>query len=135
MFYRCVVRSRGLASMNAIFAWNKLCPAGAARGVGIGPARAAGSADPAHVSRITSPRRTARRWGPLRRAWLLLLLGVLAPVSQAASQILSDVNLEWDPSPSTEIAGYRVYWGVLSRLYTGSKTIASGTSVTISSLV
>jgi hypothetical protein len=44
------------------------------------------------------------------------------------------VTLAWDPSVSTNVAGYRVYYGVASGNYTNSVTVGSATNATVSGL-
>jgi len=35
------------------------------------------------------------------------------------------VGLMWDPSPSPEVTGYKLYYGVQSRVYTNSVTLSN----------
>jgi len=43
--------------------------------------------------------------------------------------------LQWDPSPSPEVVGYRIYYGVASGTYTNTVSVAMVTTATISGLV
>jgi len=45
------------------------------------------------------------------------------------------VTLAWDPSPDTNVVGYRVYYGVVSRTYTNVVNVGNATNVTINGLV
>ena len=45
------------------------------------------------------------------------------------------VNLVWNPSPSLEVTGYRIYHGVASRNYTNITEVGNHTNCTISNLV
>ena len=47
----------------------------------------------------------------------------------------SSVTLAWDPSTSTNIAGYKVYYGPASRTYTNTLTVGNATNTTISNLI
>jgi hypothetical protein len=60
----------------------------------------------------------------------LIALSTLASISAFADSVI----LAWDPSVSTNVVGYRVYYGVGSRSYTNHVTVA-GTSATVSGLV
>jgi len=45
------------------------------------------------------------------------------------------VRLAWNPAISTNIVGYRIYYGTVSRSYTNVVAIGNNTNVTISGLV
>src|SRR5262249_45280867 len=45
------------------------------------------------------------------------------------------IDLSWQPSPDTNIAGYNVYYGTSSRNYTNEISLGNKTSTTISGLV
>src|ERR1051325_2605499 len=48
----------------------------------------------------------------------------------------ANVTMVWDPSPSTNVAAYRVYYGTASRVYsTYAQVSAPATNVVISNLV
>ena len=49
-------------------------------------------------------------------------------------QIASSVTLAWDPSPSSDVAGYNLYYGPTSRTYTNMINAGSVTNVTVSGL-
>ena len=49
------------------------------------------------------------------KRFLILAILTLAMQAQAAS-----VSIEWDPSPSSNVAGYTIYYGPASRGYTGT---------------
>jgi hypothetical protein len=44
------------------------------------------------------------------------------------------VTLAWNPSPSTDVAGYRVYYGTASGVYTNSVDSVTGTNTTLTGL-
>ena len=46
----------------------------------------------------------------------------------------ADVRLTWDANPETDIAGYRVYWGLGSRSYTTNATSGLNLANTVSGL-
>ena len=50
------------------------------------------------------------------------------------AQGLASVNLAWDPSAVSGIAGYRVYQGVASRTYTSSIKVGNTTTATLTGL-
>src|SRR5882672_373213 len=81
--------------------------------------------------------------GPLEhktpaRIWLMRLgiaLTLLWNIPMLAALPSGSVTLAWSPSPSPDVAGYNVYYGVASGIYT-SKVFAGNTnSVTLSNLV
>jgi hypothetical protein len=53
----------------------------------------------------------------------------------AAAQVTSSVTLAWDPNPSPEVAGYRLYEGLVSGVYTTVIDVGDSTSVTASNLI
>ena len=57
----------------------------------------------------------------------VLLGGVPAFASQS-------VSLTWNPSADTNVAGYRIYFGVASHVYTNSMTVGNVTNITVSGL-
>jgi hypothetical protein len=44
-------------------------------------------------------------------------------------------TLAWDPSPSTDVVGYQIYWGVASQTYTSMLDVGMNTSATITGLI
>ena len=60
----------------------------------------------------------------------LMALSALATISAFADSVM----VAWDPSVSTNVVGYRVYYGVGSRNYTNHVSV-TGTTATISGLV
>ena len=74
------------------------------------------------------------------RAWLLGSARVLAAALILAALTLAargqtSVTLAWDPSPSSGIAGYRLYQGTVSRTYTNVIAVGNATTKTVSNLV
>lgn len=63
------------------------------------------------------------------RTILLLLLTIVSVSAQQAS-----VTLTWDPPPETGIAGYRLYSGLTSGIYTNTINV-SATRHTVTNLV
>ena len=61
----------------------------------------------------------------------LLFVGLL---SQAQAQATSSVTLAWDPSASSGIAGYRLYYGTSSGNYSQISNVGNTTIATVSNL-
>jgi sulfur relay (sulfurtransferase) complex TusBCD TusD component (DsrE family) len=59
---------------------------------------------------------------------------VLAALT-ASAQGQTSVTLAWNRSAGTNIAGYKLYYGVASRTYTNANNVGNATNATISSLV
>lgn len=59
-----------------------------------------------------------------------LFLYALAPVNLPAAQ----VTLAWDPNSESNLAGYHIYWGTVSRSYENKATIGTETSYPITGL-
>ncbi len=53
----------------------------------------------------------------------------------ASAQGQSSVTLAWNPDAGTNIAGYKIYYGVASRTYTNTNNVGNVTNATISSLI
>jgi len=69
-------------------------------------------------------------------AGVVLLTWLCNPACIAATTApLTNVNLAWNRSPSSNVAGYRIYFGIASGSYTNSVTVGSVTNYTISNLV
>jgi len=64
-----------------------------------------------------------------------LFAGALAILVSSSAFAVSTVTLAWDPSPGTNIAGYRIYYGASSGNYTNMLAVGNATSATISNLV
>ncbi|MDW8308642.1 MAG: fibronectin type III domain-containing protein, partial [Verrucomicrobiales bacterium] len=47
----------------------------------------------------------------------------------------ASVTLTWNPSPDPNVIGYRIYYGVASRVYTNVVDVGNVTTATISNLV
>lgn len=65
--------------------------------------------------------------------WFSLPAALLGTTTLAALPP-SDVTLAWNPSPSTSVAGYRLYQGAASQTYTNTIDVGDLTSVTVSNL-
>ena len=68
-------------------------------------------------------------------ALIAFMIGTFAALVPSSLFAASSVTLVWDPSTSTNIAGYKVYFGPASRTYTNTLTVGNATSTTISNLV
>ena len=69
--------------------------------------------------------------GQTRFLGMVLVLAALT----ASAQAQSSVTLAWNPDAGTNIAGYKIYYGVASRTYTNANYIGNATNATISSLI
>jgi fibronectin type 3 domain-containing protein len=63
-----------------------------------------------------------------------MLWGALLWLTRLSAFADQEVGLTWNPSPNTNVAGYKVYFGGASRTYTNSLTLGIVTNVTISGL-
>ncbi|MGO8931084.1 MAG: Ig-like domain-containing protein [Limisphaerales bacterium] len=59
-------------------------------------------------------------------------LSILALTASARGQ--NSVTLAWDPDAGTNIAGYKIYYGVASRTYTSTNNVGNVTNATVSGL-
>jgi hypothetical protein len=75
-----------------------------------------------------------RRIG-VRRAWLLLRVSFFPAIMHFLATTAFSATLEWDPNTETDLAGYRVYYGPVSRSYTNVLEVGNVTSNTLSGLV
>jgi hypothetical protein len=65
----------------------------------------------------------------------LFILGIEVPVSGVAQTArAAEVTLEWDPNSESDLAGYKVYYGILSRSYLASIDVGNITSYTVTGL-
>ena len=72
----------------------------------------------------------------VRRAALAVILCSGLPAIFPFSAIAaSSVTLAWNPSPGTNIAGYKIDYGSASRTYTNTINVGNVTNATISSLI
>lgn len=67
-----------------------------------------------------------------RVLFLALLLVALFPLSAFTAQ---SVSLTWNPSTSSDVAGYHIYYGPANGDYTSMISVGDATNVTISGLV
>jgi fibronectin type 3 domain-containing protein len=65
---------------------------------------------------------------------LLALAGLVALGSSHTALAASSVTLAWDPSASTNVIAYRIYYGVASGTYTNSITVTNATTVSLGGL-
>ncbi|HEY9510439.1 MAG TPA: fibronectin type III domain-containing protein [Verrucomicrobiae bacterium] len=70
----------------------------------------------------------------LKRAVCLLLLASASLLAVSSSSAAQTVSLTWSPSPDENVAGYNVYYGVASRVYTNKVDVGAVTNATVSGL-
>ena len=58
----------------------------------------------------------------------------LALLGSFGHAVAADVSLSWQPSASTNVIGYNIYYGTTSGNYTGKITVGNVTTTTISNL-
>jgi len=65
------------------------------------------------------------------------LLALLYSPARAVALVapLTNVMLAWDRSPSPDVVGYRIYYGIASGSYTNSVMVGNVTNCTVSNLV
>jgi fibronectin type 3 domain-containing protein len=68
-------------------------------------------------------------------AFKLILNGALMAFFPDRVHAAQNVTLNWDPSSAANVAGYKIYYGTMSRSYTQVMTVGNVTSTTISALV
>jgi hypothetical protein len=66
--------------------------------------------------------------------WTSPFGGVIFLPLDPASGLPHDVNLAWDPSPATSLAGYRLYSGAASRHYSSRVDVGNQTTYTLTGL-
>jgi len=71
----------------------------------------------------------------LRFQKIALLLWVMLSVAAGFAWADQSVTLAWDPSPNTNVVGYKIYYGGASGVYTNTVTLGNVTSATIGGLV
>lgn len=62
------------------------------------------------------------------------LLGNYIPAVSAAITLGPSVPLLWNPNPSTNVVGYKIYYGTTSQIYTTNLVVGNVTNVTITGL-
>jgi len=70
----------------------------------------------------------------VRQRLLTVFFAALSALASISAFAASSVTLAWDPSVSTNVTGYNVYYGVTSRNYTNVISVGSATSATVSDL-
>jgi hypothetical protein len=65
----------------------------------------------------------------VRYAWMLLALG-----NGASAATEGSVSIAWNPNPETDVAGYKIYWGELSRQYTNVLDVGNSVTGTVGNL-
>lgn len=73
--------------------------------------------------------------GGRRAALVTLVWSVLWALTPLPAHAAESVTLAWDASPSTNIANYRIYYGVASATYTNSVSAGTNLTVSVSNLV
>ena len=66
-----------------------------------------------------------------RSLGVVLVLAALTVCAQGQTS----VTLAWNPAAGTNIAGYKLYYGLASRTYTNANNVGNATNATISSLI
>jgi len=61
-------------------------------------------------------------------------LAVCFSIGWVAIALGQDVHLAWSPSPDSDVAGYKVYYGTASKSYASSVNVGNATSYTVSGL-
>ena len=69
----------------------------------------------------------------LSKAVLIPLFFVLCTIP-SPSALAATVNLAWDPSTGSNIAGYRIYYGTSSKNYAYNVNVGKNTSCSVSGL-
>ncbi len=67
--------------------------------------------------------------------FLTLILGSLAVLSPIKSWSVENLTLLWEPSDDPSEAGYNIYYGTMSHVYTNKVSAGNTTSVVISNLI
>jgi hypothetical protein len=70
-----------------------------------------------------------------RKLILFTFAGSLLFATGAKSQVLGSATISWNPSPSSSVAGYNVYYGTSSGNYTSATHVDNVTNVTLRGLV
>jgi hypothetical protein len=70
-----------------------------------------------------------------RKFFRVICAGIYFFVLSQFSVLADDVTLTWNPSTDTGVAGYKIYYGTASRVYTNSLDVGNDTNVLISGLV
>ena len=93
--------------------------------------------EPLGSSQFHAPRSDNALGRPSRIMGLTRFLGAVCvlAVLGASVQTVQSVTLEWDPSPDTNIAGYKLYYGAVSRGYTNAINVGNVTRARVSGLV
>ncbi len=68
----------------------------------------------------------------LKRQGILAILAFAAAI--APGQAASSVTLAWDPNPEPDIAGYMLYYGTASGIYTQTNDVGNAATYTVSNL-
>jgi hypothetical protein len=86
------------------------------------------------VSGLNQDKRPVRFW-PGRVFFLILMIAMCVGISPFSTFAGSSITLTWNPSVSTNIAGYDIYYGTASGVYNQVDYVTGSTSVTITNLV
>ena len=62
------------------------------------------------------------------------LMVVLALVLRVDPATAGSVSLTWNPSPDTNVIGYKIYYGTASQVYTTNLVVGNVTNTTINGL-
>jgi hypothetical protein len=79
----------------------------------------------------------SRKEARLLALWLsaVLLIATSFPATALLPLLTQSVTLAWNPSPSTNVVGYDIYYGVLSGVYLDEISVGNVTNVTVPGLL
>ncbi|HTR42716.1 MAG TPA: fibronectin type III domain-containing protein [Pseudomonadales bacterium] len=66
---------------------------------------------------------------------LFSFVGLLMGATAANSQVMGSASISWSASPSSNVAGYMVYYGTSSGNYSSGVPVSNVTNVTINGLI
>lgn len=69
--------------------------------------------------------------GRIRDGLRVLCVGLVAHALMLGSAVAGTVSIAWDPVSDSDVAGYVVYWGTTSGVYTNQEDVGLATTATI----
>jgi hypothetical protein len=75
-----------------------------------------------------------RSWGRARRLPIWQLVGLWILTLSGGLKAAPDVTLAWDPSPDSEVSGYKLHYGLTSGAYDQVLDIGNSTTAVVSGL-
>src|ERR1017187_1496590 len=70
-----------------------------------------------------------------RAAHTIILCSALSALFPSSAVAATNVSLAWNPSTSTDIAGYKIYYGAASLTYTNTTDVGNVTNATVANLI